>query len=84
MISPSPEAIAADALLAVHAPSYVKRGMTADGFEWVAVYTGDRGAFRVDGFIHHELLSHDRVDALRSAAPSLTIWELRDLARRVA
>lgn len=84
MIAPFPEAIAADARLAVHAPSYVKRGETTDGFEWVAVYTGTRAAFRCQGFVRRELLSHEQVDSIVKAASMIDTWRLLELVREVA
>ena len=83
MIAPSPEAIAADARLAVHAPSYVKRGETTDGFEWVAVYTGGRAAFRCGGFVSRELLSFAQVDEIVSHASQGTTWDLIEVVKAV-
>lgn len=84
MITPSPEAIAADARLAVHSPSFIRRGTTTDGFEWVAVYTGARAAFRCQGFVRRELLSWEEVDSIVNVASQGTTWDLVEVVKAVA
>ena len=62
----------------------MRTGKTSDGFEWVAVYTGTRAAFRCQGFVRRELLSHEQVDSIVKAASMIDTWRLLELVREVA
>lgn len=84
MIAPSPASILADASLAIHSPSHVRSGTTKDGVFWVASYVGQRASFRAEKMLRRELITHDDANALADAASFLTIWELCELARKVA